>query len=530
MRCLIHFTADHHWRGFRIAELESLLELYGIEPPYNITYPSSRTHDHFQQTIQYSKESSKKENAVKPDNKAFIIIDLPNIDVINFICSRSVLIKNIYELYGNAFSLKEVIDQVKQIPINYFTPLLVETNSWSISVETFFKSISMSQKQSIRENFNFLNFLGKVNTLNPDVQFSIICDFSSDINTEISDCPDVDSYFGRVLGCGGSNGGPMGVAMKKYDLKKRLFIGPTSLDHSLALIMSNLSGIQRNNFVLDPFVGTGSILIAATHFGSLCFGTDIDSRVLKGEMYAGKADTSKDTSKRDVFANFASYNLIRPELIRLDNHLLDRHIKLNNFEESGFYHAIVTDPPYGIRAGARKSGTKKITYPIDPSRRHDHIPTTQGYDVNEVMLDLLHTAAKLLVIGGRLSYLIPTPYAFTANDLPKHPCLELVALCEQSLSCRHGRHCVVMKKVKQYSEIYQDEFNSYRTFILDGNDLSGFGTLMNRLEAALANDAFDNEDVVKKLSNTSVKRKKSKIQRNVQYAKSSETVAIEDDN
>jgi tRNA (guanine10-N2)-methyltransferase len=529
MRCLIHFTADHHWRGFRVAELESLLSLYGVEPPYDITYPSSRTSNLFQQTIQYSKKNSKKDNAVKPDNKAFIIIELPNMDVINFICSRSVLIKNIYELYGNAFSLKEVIEQVKQIPINIFTPLLAESNSWSINVETFFKTISMSQKQCVRENFNFLNFLGKVNPVNPDVELCIICDYSSEPpGLEISSCPEVDSYFGRVLGYGGSNGGPMRAAMQKYDLKKRLFIGPTSLDHSLALIMSNLSGVQKNNFVLDPFVGTGSILIAATHFGSLCFGTDIDSRVLKGDMYAGKADTSKDTSKRDVFANFASYNLTRPELIRLDNHLLDRHIKLNSFEGNGFYHAIVTDPPYGIRAGARKSGSKKITYPIDPSRRHDHIPTTQGYDVNEVMLDLLHTAAKLLVLGGKLTYLIPTPYGFTGEDIPKHPCLELVLVCEQSLSCRHGRHCVVMKKVKPYDEMYQHEFNRYRDVILSGNDTSGFSTLMMRLEAALANDAFDNENVVKKLSNTSVKRKKSKIQRNLQYSKTIESIIEED--
>jgi tRNA (guanine10-N2)-methyltransferase len=35
--------------------------------------------------------------------------------------------------------------------------------------------------------------------------------------------------------------------------------------------------------VLDPFVGSGSILIAASHHNALCFGGDIDSRILHGK-------------------------------------------------------------------------------------------------------------------------------------------------------------------------------------------------------------------------------------------------------
>ena len=90
-------------------------------------------------------------------------------------------------------------------------------------------------------------------------------------------------------------------------------------------------------------------------------------------MYAGSADQSSDHTKRDIFENFKKYSLERPELIRMDNHLLDRHIHLrhNNIQESsssssaldrnldfmsGMFDVIVTDPPYGIRAGAKKSG------------------------------------------------------------------------------------------------------------------------------------------------------------------------------
>eukprot|EP01035_Chromulina_nebulosa_P017780 gene17780-23384_t len=202
---------------------------------------------------------------------------------------------------------------------------------------------------------------------------------NSFIGDEDSNIP---CYFGRVISRGG-----MRSEIKKYDLKKRLYVGPTSLDHSLALIMANLSNIKQGSLVFDPFVGTGSILISLSHFGAICTGFDIDSRVLHGEMYAGHGDRS---IKRNIYENFKSYNLPLPELIRMDNHLLDRHMK--SYE--GIFDCIVTDPPYGIRAGARKSGRKD---PVQIERREDHIPTTQIYAVEEVMLDLLHSAARFLM-------------------------------------------------------------------------------------------------------------------------------------
>lgn len=39
--------------------------------------------------------------------------------------------------------------------------------------------------------------------------------------------------------------------------------------------------VKRGGLVLDPFVGTGSILIACARFGAFCMGTDIDIRILR---------------------------------------------------------------------------------------------------------------------------------------------------------------------------------------------------------------------------------------------------------
>jgi tRNA G10 N-methylase Trm11 len=70
--------------------------------------------------------------------------------------------------------------------------------------------------------------------------------------------PTVQTYLGRVVGSGG-----MREELVKYDLKKRLYIGPTSLDHTLAIIMANSCLVKKGSLVLDPFVGTASVLVSA---------------------------------------------------------------------------------------------------------------------------------------------------------------------------------------------------------------------------------------------------------------------------
>ena len=75
----------------------------------------------------------------------------------------------------------------------------------------------------------------------------------------------------------------------KYDLKKRPFLGPTSTSHDLAFLMVNQAEINVGDMVLDPFVGTGSILISCSAVGATAFGSDIDSRVLQGYKVGKKA-------------------------------------------------------------------------------------------------------------------------------------------------------------------------------------------------------------------------------------------------
>jgi tRNA (guanine10-N2)-methyltransferase len=68
----------------------------------------------------------------------------------------------------------------------------------------------------------------------------------------------------------------------RYMLTKREYLGPTSTDTELAFLMCNQAQITSESVVFDPFCGTGSILVAAANFRAMCFGADIDMRVLRG--------------------------------------------------------------------------------------------------------------------------------------------------------------------------------------------------------------------------------------------------------
>merc|ERR1711871_1806655 len=185
----------------------------------------------------------------------------------------------------------------------------------------------------------------------------------------------------------------------------------------------------------------------------------------------------------------------------------------NRYVDCEMFDCFLTDPPYSIRAGARKTGKKGGSrYQVGDYQREEHIPSTQPYDVEEVMLDLLHNAALFLKKDGRLLYLIPTPYNFNIQDLPIHPCFTVVDLCLQGLSSRHGRHLVILRKHRRYDENLVREFEDYREKVRLKTD-GGFSGLIEKLTLALSAEGSQDESVIKVLS----RRKK-----NVDKAKQAE--------
>lgn len=78
------------------------------------------------------------------------------------------------------------------------------------------------------------------------------------------------------------------------------------------------------------------------------------------------------------------------------------------------------------------------------------MPPTKPYEMSEVVADLLMFAVKNLTRGGRLVYWLPTVTEdYTIDDLPTHPCMELVANCEQAFG-QWSRRLITMEKVADW--------------------------------------------------------------------------------
>lgn len=48
--------------------------------------------------------------------------------------------------------------------------------------------------------------------------------------------------------------------IRTHSVKNRHFIGNTSMDAGLSLIMTNHAKVKENDLIFDPFVGTGKIV------------------------------------------------------------------------------------------------------------------------------------------------------------------------------------------------------------------------------------------------------------------------------
>ncbi|KAL8061049.1 hypothetical protein ABFX02_02G063500 [Erythranthe guttata] len=247
-------------------------------------------------------------------------------------------------------------------------------------------------------------------------------------------------FFGRELG------GADRKILQTYELKSRKYLGPTAMDAEIAFLMANHAQVKPGKLVYDPFVGTGSILVAASHFGAMTMGADIDIRVVRD----GRGPEC------NVWSNFKQYGLPMPiSLLRADNNLPPWRSGLKEI-----FDAIICDPPYGVRAGGRKSGGRKLLkgvigpYTVPDDKRTDHIPSTAPYSLVECVHDLLDLGAKMLVMGGRLVYFYPILRDEGSGEptFPEHPCFEMIATCEQILSYRYSRVLVTMVKVAPYTE------------------------------------------------------------------------------
>ncbi len=202
-------------------------------------------------------------------------------------------------------------------------------------IDTYNGSRTASEQRAIIESFAYTNFEGKIQMNKPDEEFWVFEEY------EWQSRQLKHLFFGRLLGQGDRD------AAFRYSLKTRRYIATTSMDSELALIMANITLAAPGKIFYDPFVGTGSLPIACSHYGAMTLGSDIDGRSIRGKNGIG------------VQSNYRQYGLSGRHL---DGFVSDlTHTPLRAGRSIGMVpllNGIVCDPPYGVREGLKVLGRK----------------------------------------------------------------------------------------------------------------------------------------------------------------------------
>ncbi|BFZ64820.1 hypothetical protein YB2330_005973 [Saitoella coloradoensis] len=390
MQYLIFFAHVHE--HFRLPELDALAKLEGID--VDLT--------------------------AYTDSSPFLVVDLPDEETARRLVKRAVLVRAIYELWGEAPTLDALHDVVKTRAAEYGWFEAYRTDTFKYEVEIFNHTRPVEEHVEMINSFRFTGFEGRIRMKGAQQIYAIFEEWTKPKAGPHTIDPThklVRVFKGRLVSVGNRE------AIHMYDLKKRQYLGTTSMDAELSLVSANMAHATPGKLVYDPFVGTGSFLFTCGHYGAMTFGSDIDGRQIRG---GGKKRAG------GVLANIKQYGL--------SSHFLDcctYDITHNPLRKGVRFDAIVCDPPYGVRAGAKKLGRKNdeelrtepilLRTGIYSHEQPDYHPPMKPYELSEVMVDLLGFSATRLNDGGRLVLWLPTVTdEYQDVDIPTHPNMTLL--------------------------------------------------------------------------------------------------------
>ena len=175
-------------------------------------------------------------------------------------------------------------------------------------------------------------------------------------------------FFGRLIGEGQRD------LITKFSLKTRLFIGNTSMDPQLSFLMSNVACIKPGDLMLDPFCGTGSLMLTCAQFGALVMGSDIDFLMVHARTRPSRVNEKKRRKNESILGNFKEHGLQNRYVGVL---VADNFRPPYKSNLKPVFQAIVCDPPYGIREPTERVGTlddKDARYPLPEETPLVHFP------------------------------------------------------------------------------------------------------------------------------------------------------------
>ena len=411
------------WVAFRVHELRASAEAAGV---------SLSIADH------------------RPDS-VLLPIALQDDAAVQRLATRAVLVKSFIDVWASGESWEELEAALLSYPREKAAPYLAEGSTFRVTVSSLGKRHTDQERmEMIRRLEPLLPWKGKVRLKGSDHNFLVItetlmqagADGTTPKGLPIEGSP-TRYYFGRLVAEGRRD------LVGKLDLKKRNYIGTTSLDAELSLLMANLARVQRNDLVYDPYCGTAGTLVAAAAFGARVLGCDLHLPAIRGDLRTRSGPSKlKQPKLQGISHTFRAYEMPTPVgLVHGDS---GARLSCLRMPPEGIFDAIVTDPPYGIREKPAEVADERYIDRTLPAEKMDaHVPRRALAELEQILADLFALAARSLVRGGRLVFLLPTTARFTPSLLPPHPGLELEGASEQLMAARWSRWVVVMRRAAE---------------------------------------------------------------------------------
>ncbi len=181
------------------------------------------------------------------------------------------------------------------------------------------------------------------------------------------------------------------AAFERRKVAERPFFSPISLHPRYARAVVNMSLVKRGERLLDPFCGTGGVLIEAASIGVKACGSDISPEMVEG-----------------CLQNLEHFDLPHDQVEVAD---------IGDIEEAfGKVDAVATDPPYGRATSTRKE------------------PLGDLYD------RALRSMAAVLDRGSRVGMVLPRPCPQSVDGL------DLVHCHLQKVHRSLDRHYCVLRR------------------------------------------------------------------------------------
>lgn len=229
---------------------------------------------------------------------------MPNDDYARKLASRSISIRCILEKWASATTYDDFHRNLKEfVAINQHNENLQrvfdDKITFKITVETYNNRITQAERVEKIKTLDYLPAKGRCNLSNPDVEWYFIEYYGLDPGNIPANPEHI--MFGKLIGNGNRD------MINELSLKTRKFIGNTSMDPKLSLLMANQALVKDGDLVFDPFVGSGSLLVAAAKYGGYVVGSDIDFLMLHGRSKPTRVRMKQRAQDECVLANLKQY-------------------------------------------------------------------------------------------------------------------------------------------------------------------------------------------------------------------------------